>query len=256
MKTEIILLTSSIVIYVISFILYIYKDSEKTSRVLFALALLVHFALLINRSIIAQHPPFSNLYETMLLLPFLIGCRYLFWKKQIPEDIRWLTILLVVILLSIAAVLPGELKQPKPLMPALNSIWMYIHVPAYFFGYVSIFIAFIYAIYLLVTRNKLEENRRQQLITKMDKEIKICFFFLNLGLITGAIWAYVSWGNYWSWDPKETWALINILILVYYFHLTKPNIVKKAIIIIITFISVLFTYWGVSYLLVGLHSYT
>ncbi|MCF7885783.1 MAG: cytochrome c biogenesis protein CcsA [Candidatus Marinimicrobia bacterium] len=256
MSVESILLIITTVAYIISCILHFVKESEKSSRSFFIIGLSLHLIALIVRSILAQHPPFSNLYETMILLPFLIGIRYVFWKKQIPKDIRWIMIILVIALLVIAALLPNEMKKPEPLMPALNSIWMYIHVPAYFFGYVSIFIALVYAVFLLARKNVLSPEKIDDLITKMDREVKICFFFLNIGLITGAIWAYISWGNYWSWDPKETWALINILILTFYFHLSHPNLVKKAIVIIVTFLSVLFTYWGVSYLLIGLHSYT
>lgn len=256
MEAESLLLILSLITYIISFVLYFVKKDEKYSRWVFAIALAVNFAVLIVRSMLAQHPPFTNLYETMLLLPFLIGCRYIFWKKQIPSDIRWLIIGLVIILIGIALLLPAKMKEIKPLMPALNSVWMYIHVPAYFFGYVSIFIAFLYSLSLLVKGKSLEQEKREELVDRMDREAKICFFFLNVGLITGAIWAYISWGNYWSWDPKETWALINILILALYFYLVNPNFIKKSIIIIITFLSVLFTYWGVSYLLVGLHSYT
>jgi ABC-type transport system involved in cytochrome c biogenesis permease subunit len=85
--------------------------------------------------------------------------------------------------------------------------------------------------------------------------VKISFLFLNIGLITGAIWAYVSWGNYWAWDPKETWALINILVLSFYFHLQNATVKKKSIVVIITFLTIIFTYWGVSFILSGLHSY-
>ena len=92
----------------------------------------------------------------------------------------------------------------------------------------------------------------------MDGEVRIGFFFLNFGLVTGAIWAYFSWGTYWGWDPKETWALVNILILSLYFHSAKKPMAvdKKAIIVILTFFTLFFTYWGVTYFLKGLHSYT
>ena len=138
-------------------------------------------------------------------------------------------------------------------MPALNSLWMYIHVPAYFFGYMAMSLAFIYALIGLFSARADEDA---DLIRRMDTEVRIAFLFLNVGLVTGAVWAYVSWGNYWGWDPKETWALINIFILAYYFHLRKATIRRKAIVIILAFLSIIFTYWGVSFILAGLHSYT
>jgi ABC-type transport system involved in cytochrome c biogenesis permease subunit len=140
-------------------------------------------------------------------------------------------------------------------MPALNSIWIYIHVPAYFLGYVSIAIALLYSIVLLIKSENMNSVEKPHLLAKLDNEVKISFLFLNIGLITGAIWAYVSWGNYWAWDPKETWALINILVLSFYFHLQNATVKKKSIVVIITFLTIIFTYWGVSFILSGLHSY-
>ena len=124
-------------------------------------------------------------------------------------------------------------------------------------GYATLAIAFIYAIILFLFAEKMESQTVKNLTQKMDGEVKIGFFFLNFGLITGAIWAYSSWGNYWSWDPKETWALINILILSLYFHSAKKpiSINRKSFIIIITFLTLIFTYWGTTFLLRGLHSY-
>ena len=138
----------------------------------------------------------------------------------------------------------------KPLMPALNSPWMYIHVPSYFVAYSSMLVATILSIMLLINKNS------KSLQNKLEEEVKIVFFFLNAGMITGAIWAYFSWGTYWSWDTKETWSLINILVLSYYFHVNKKEVVNKSAIVIITLLTIAFTYFGVTYILPGLHSYT
>lgn len=207
------------------------------------------------RSISAKHAPFTNSYETLMLFPFLLSLRLVFWREQIPERYRWAVLSLIVVLITIALILPNSLKSPRPSMPALNSIWIYIHVPAYFWGYVSISIALLYSIVLLIKSGDMNSVEKVQLLAKLDNEVKISFLFLNIGLITGAIWAYVSWGNYWVWDPKETWALINILVLSFYFHLQKATVKKKSIVVIITFLTVIFTYWGVSFILSGLHSY-
>ena len=119
----------------------------------------------------------------------------------------------------------------------------------------ALILGFINAVALLARRRRNPEQNGLSLVNRMDTEIKIAFLFLNIGMITGGIWAYISWGNYWSWDPKETWALVNIFILAYYFHLDKSTGTKKAVIVILTLLSVIFTYLGVTFILSGLHSY-
>ena len=84
-------------------------------------------------------------------------------------------------------------------------------------------------------------------------------FFLASGIITGSVWANVSWGCYWNWDPKETWALITLLIYAVAVHRSDIPILRKPtvyhIFMLLAFISVLFTYFGVNFLLGGMHSY-
>ena len=248
---ETVLIITSTILYIIALITYFFKLKQSFTYYLIYFAATLQLAVLVLRSVVSGHVPFTNSYETLLLFPFLISLRLIFWRDQITYVHRWSVILLIVLLNSIAITLSGSLKIARPLMPALNSFWLYFHVPSYFFGYVSMSIAFIYSIILIVTPNRENNN----LIKRLDNEIKIAFFFLNVGLITGAIWAYVSWGNYWSWDPKEVWALINILVLSFYFHLQTPTTRKKAAIVIITFLTLIFTYWGVNFILAGLHSY-
>ena len=214
------------------------------------LAIGFQLLLLVTRSLIAKHPPFTNIYETMILLPFLFSLRLIFWKSQVQGKVKFGVIILILFLDSVAIMLPDSMKVIKPLMPALNSIWMYIHVPSYFVAYSSMLVATVLAITALVNKNN------KTIMKKLDEEVKIAFFFLNTGLITGAIWAYFCWGNYWSWDPKETWALINIMVLSYYFHLYKKDKVAKAVIVIFTLLTIIFTYFGVTYIMTGLHSYS
>ncbi len=227
---------------------------SRWSKVFLIIAVLVHLSVLIVRSVIAHHPPFTNVYETFILLPFLVALRLLFWKEHIGEQLRKILTGVVMAIILISLLLPQSLKTPKPLMPALNSIWMYIHVPSYFFAYMALLVAGVYAVMLFF--RKAGSESAIAILHKLDSEVKIAFLFLNIGLITGGVWAYVSWGNYWGWDPKETWALINIIVLAFYFHFQAPTKQKKAVIVIITVLTVAFTYWGVSFILAGLHSYT
>lgn len=255
MNVETPFLSISLVLYMVTLVLVVRNADDKTVWLALIPAVLTHLVALAFRSMIAHHPPFTSIYETFMLLPFLVSMRLVFWREQIQKNHRWLVLSSIAFLILISLLMPANLKTPKPLMPALNSVWMYIHVPSYFFGYMALIIGTIYAVILLIKSRNGKNAEESDLLRRMDNEIKIAFLFLNVGLITGGIWAYISWGNYWSWDPKETWALINILVLASYFHLQKQTIRKKAIIIILTFITVLFTYLGVTFILQGLHSY-
>lgn len=245
-------LVIALVMYGICLGLYL-MNRDRWAGIVLKTAILAHLGGLTVRSIIAQHPPFTNMYETFILLPFLLALRMIFWQEQLGRQFRKILTGGIMAIIIIALLLPQSMKTPKPLMPALNSIWMYIHVPAYFFGYMAILIAAVYAVMILFQKEKYALSGT--MIKRMDNEVKIAFFFLTIGMITGGIWAYVSWGNYWAWDPKETWALINIIVLSFYFHLNTPTKRKKAVIILFALLTIGFTYWGVSFILSGLHSY-
>jgi len=250
------LLIITSILYLIAFVVLVTGAKEKICLLSIWVAILIHLATLAFRSVAAGHPPFTSLYETILLLPFLLALRLILWRRQIDGRYRWLILLMILGMLGAAVFMPPSLKVVRPLMPALNSFWMYIHVPAYFFGYMALVLAFIYALIYLVQGKNESSGDVAAMLKKMSNEVKIAFLFLNTGLVTGAIWGYNSWGNYWTWDPKEVWALINILTLSFYFHLLKPKGVKKSLIVILAFLTVVFTYIGVSFLLNGIHSYT
>jgi ABC-type transport system involved in cytochrome c biogenesis permease subunit len=252
---ETIFIILALVGYLLALMDHVLRGEGRLYYYILVIGVFMHLAALITRSYIAHHPPFSNLYETMILLPFVLSIRLLIWKRQIPESYRPVVLGMGAVLLIIAVFMSPELKEPHPLMPALNSFWMYIHVPVYFLGYMAVAIAFLYSCIIMVKQRKLPAEKSGTLERRLDHEVKIAFFFLNIGLVTGAVWAYVSWGSYWGWDPKETWALVNVLILSFYFHHGKKTIERKTFIVVLTFISVIFTYWGVSYILAGLHSY-
>jgi len=248
-------LFTALILYLIAFVLLITQSRWRSWVIVISLSVFTHIGALVVRSLSANHPPFTNLYETLLLLSLLIALRLVFWQKQIESRYRWLVLLTGIICLGAALLLPAHFSVSKPLMPALNSFWMYIHVPAYFLGYMSLTLAFLFALIYLGTGKNESAPEIASLLRKLHNEVKIAFLFLNIGLVTGAIWAYLSWGNYWSWDPKEVWALINVLVLGIYFHLLKPRGTKKVWIVLLAFLCMLFTYFGVSFILSGLHSY-
>jgi ABC-type transport system involved in cytochrome c biogenesis permease subunit len=145
-------------------------------------------------------------------------------------------------------------SAPRPLVPALKSNWLTIHVLLSFISYAAFAVAFVAAIVFLASKDK----RSSKADETSYRSILLGYPFLTLGIVTGAVWANQAWGSYWSWDPKETWALITWLIYGAYLHLRLTHGIqgiKSSIMAVIGFGLVLFTYFGVNYLLSGLHSY-
>ena len=181
--------------------------------------------------------------------------------------------------------LPEELKQATPLVPALRSNWLMMHVSIMMISYASLIIGSLLSIlFLIISKgqnisfqdssynkqlsNKIilnydvTKNNRINLLESIDnlsyRIIGLGFPLLTIGIIAGAVWANEAWGSYWSWDPKETWALITWLVFAIYLHsrLNKSWQGKKpAIIASMGFIIIWICYLGVNFLGRGLHSY-
>jgi ABC-type transport system involved in cytochrome c biogenesis permease subunit len=200
--------------------------------------------LIFLRTIIIKHAPFSNLYESLIFFSLIYALKIIITNLK-EKKIYSILLLPVIISLIIGIFLPYSFKKPDALIPVLKSIWMFIHVPAFFIGYVSLSFAFV--ITIIGFFNKKDNS------DLIENEIKLSFFFVAFGIITGAFWAEQSWTIFWSWDPKETWALILWLSLLAVLH-TKHKTIKK-IFIIFSFLIMLFTYFGVMFLIPGLHSY-
>ncbi|MEA2076907.1 MAG: cytochrome c biogenesis protein CcsA [Candidatus Marinimicrobia bacterium] len=245
---ELILLLVLVFIYLLSLMLGFMKRRQVSLYVSYA-GFFLHLAILIIRAITAKHPPFTNVYESLLLLSWLMQVKFLFFQRATSARVVHLQRLLLVVFISVLIFLPPGTREIRPVMPALNSVWMYIHVPSYLFGYVSLFSGLILAIIRLFSRKNIFPYDEQ-----MDTDISLAMIFMSAGMVTGAIWGQISWGNFWSWDPKETWALINIILLSLYFH--KSDRKTQSLIVILATLSVLFTYFGVTWLLSGLHSYS
>ncbi|MBU1262150.1 c-type cytochrome biogenesis protein CcsB [bacterium] len=217
---------------------------------------------LVIRTMKAGHAPFSNLYESMVFFSWTIVIFYLFIEYRYKLKIIGAFVSLIAFLaISYASMLSPQYKEITPLVPALQSYWLEIHVITCFLGYAAFTVAFVMSImYLAKDRlSKIPELPTEDLLDELSyKIIAIGVVFLTLGIITGAIWANYAWGSYWSWDPKETWALITWLIYAIYLH-ARVTIgwrkKKAACLAIIGFAAVIFTYLGVNFLMAGLHSY-
>jgi ABC-type transport system involved in cytochrome c biogenesis permease subunit len=217
-----------------------------------ALAQTTYMAL---RWIAAGRAPFSNMFESMVLFAWAIVVVYLSLRirHQIPV-LGAATALTAVLTLAYASSFESDIR---PLMPALRSNWLTVHVFTCFLGYGGFAVAALASVGYLLT-----PKSRTQLIDAFDmataKTISFGFLFLTAGIITGAVWANSAWGTYWSWDPKETWSLITWFIYAVFLHCRFMRGWKgqrAAWISILGFASVIFTYFGVNYLLSGLHSY-
>ena len=213
------------------------------------------------------HAPLSNLYESLIFFAWTIVFLYLIVEWRIKSrTIGAFVIPFAFLSMAFASFSPNINTRIQPLIPALQSNWLISHVITCFFGYAAFAIACgLGFMYLLKGLEKGENSgpflrflpRREILDELTYHSVVIGFIFLTLGIITGSVWAYSAWGSYWSWDPKETWSLITWLIYAAMLHsrfLRGWKGKRMAIMSIIGFVSVLFTYFGVNYL-PGLHSY-
>ncbi|MBW1988778.1 MAG: c-type cytochrome biogenesis protein CcsB [Deltaproteobacteria bacterium] len=209
----------------------------------------------------AGHVPLSNLYESLVI--FAIICVATLVVIEVRYKLNYLGALVTPLAFFALAYAALQSSEIRPLIPALQSNWLHAHVFTAFLGYAAFAVALGLAVmYLLkkrspdgsITSSLPEAGVLDQL---MYQSVLLGFLFLTVGIITGAVWANSAWGRYWSWDPKETWSLITWFI---YASLIHVRLVKgwagtrTAVISIVGFAAVLFTWFGVNYLS-GLHAY-
>ncbi|MEB3196099.1 MAG: c-type cytochrome biogenesis protein CcsB [Candidatus Sericytochromatia bacterium] len=251
------------------------------------LALLASGTTLVARGLIAQHAPWSNLWESMVTMLFVSLVFYFvveFWYK--PRYFGVVVSPLVMILIGGASILPPHFKGAAPLMPALQSYWIKIHVLLVLSSYAAFTMSFAAALayFYFAWRQRREEalllapvhaggepgtgapgsgrSRHDESLVFFDeltyRLILMGFPLLMIGIITGAMWANGAWGTYWSWDPKETWSLITWFVYAAYLHARLSHDwtgQRAAGLAALGFVSMVVTYIGVNYLSSGLHSY-
>ena len=217
------------------------------------------------------HIPVSNLYEVFILFALLTALLYLFYEDRYRTRAMG-GFALAVISGAVAFLLwyafEREAHHIQPLIPALQSYWMKIHVPANFIGYGAFALAAMLGIaYLLRTymEKRYPQSRFTQVLPPLDllddvmyKSIALGFAAFTLATILGALWAAEAWGGYWSWDPKETWALIVWLNYAAWLHLRMTKGWRgtpMAWWAIIGLFVTLFAFLGVNMFLSGLHTY-
>jgi cytochrome c-type biogenesis protein CcsB len=239
---------------------------------LLAVGLLLHSGGLVFRWVETHqtgygYVPLSNMYESLIFFSWTIVLVYLILEFKYRQKIIGVFVTPFAFLaIALTSIIPGIDAKIVPLVPALQSNWLAIHVITCFLGYASFAVSFGISILYLIQDKKAgtkEEGSRWLPSTSILDEINyksivIGFPMLSLGIVTGAAWANYAWGSYWSWDPKETWSLITWFVYAAFLHarFTKDWRGRKAAILsIVGFSAVLFTYFGVNYLISGLHSY-
>lgn len=223
--------------------------------------IIIQTIALILRTKEIGHFPFVTIYETLVFWSWLIAVAYIilqFWLriKALGAIITPLAFFAIVA----ASALSPNYKESSPLVPALQSHWLEFHISTSFISYACFAISFAVGIvYLVKQKNNPEDSLSKDKLDMIGyKSISLGFPFLTIGIISGSIWANIAWGSYWTWDPKETWALVTWIIYAIYLHLrifAKWKGKSSAITSIIGFACVIFTFVGVNFLLPGLHSY-
>lgn len=210
------------------------------------------------------HIPVSNLYEVFVLFSLITALLYLHYEKHYATR-RMGAFVLLVISAAVGFLLwyafSRDAQEIQPLVPALQSYWMKIHVPANFVGYGAFSLAAMIGVaWLLVQRGILAERlpKAEVLEDVMYKAIAVGFAFFTIATILGALWAAEAWGTYWQWDPKETWALIVWLNYAAWLHMRLTKGLRGAALAwwaVVGLVVVTFAFLGVNMFLSGLHSY-
>lgn len=223
------------------------------ATLLFALAL---------RWIVSGNVPMSNGYETMLVVAWFVMLLSLIAYRKAH------IVLVFGFLLSGFFLLVSHIGQMNPaigqMMPVLNSPLLSVHVSIIMMSYALLSLTFICAVTSIIL--SITNHNRSTLIEQQSALMTLSRIFLypgittlGIGIFIGAIWANVSWGTYWSWDPKETWALITLMIYAVPLHISSiPRLQKPQayhLYMLLAFLSIIITYFGVNYLLSGMHSY-
>ena len=212
---------------------------------------------------IGRHVPVSNGPETMLFMAWVLLLLTLFLRKSFPIITAFGPLMSSFCLL--VAMLGGNSSPISPLMPVLQSPLLSVHVMTVMCAYALFALQMLMGIRaLFLIKKKKGNNQRHD--TEVERATALsqlllypAVFLLAIGIFLGAVWANVSWGNYWSWDPKETWALITLMVYAVPFHRVSIPVFARPLCyhcyMVCAFLSVIITYFGVNYLLGGMHSY-
>lgn len=231
---------------------------------LILLGFLIHTAGLAMRWYISGHAPWSNGYESMIYVAWASMLAGLIFGRKYPMVVGTAAMLTGIILF--VAHLNWMNPEITHLVPVLNSYWLMIHVAiitaSYGFLGMSAFIGLLVLILYSISNKENSSNIKNlvlQLTAISEMSVTVGLYLLTVGTFLGGVWANESWGRYWGWDAKETWALITVVVYSFIAHMrlipSLRGIYNYTIASVLGFSSVLMTYFGVNYYLSGLHSY-
>ena len=212
--------------------------------------------LLALRWIISGHLPLSNGYETMQFMAWAVLLLTLWLRRRFSVIAHYGPLLAAFALL--VAMITDSNPQITQLMPVLQSSLLSIHVMVIMFSYALTGIMALTAVEGLLAHRRGNSDREEQLAALSRFLLYPTVALLTIGIFVGAVWANVSWGRYWGWDSKEVWALITLLIYAAPLHADIKWLRSSThfhCYMLLAFLSVLMTYFGVNYFLSGLHSY-
>lgn len=252
------LVSLTLILFSISSVFYFLSSRDKriarASFLLSVAGLITTSLALIARTMLIDRLPLASGAEFALCFAWFTVLIYLLYEiKSKNTGAGGLVMLIAALLIaSILVLMPGQLGDTKPLVPALKSPWLTSHVLTAVFAYGG------FALAAGLAAMQLRSSASPKGDEWISRIIGISFIMLTLTIVLGAIWAEQAWGKYWSWDPKEVWAMITWIIYAIYLHVHRQRfwLGKNANILAVAgFIIVLFTKFGVNFLLSGLHSY-
>ena len=229
-----------------------------------AVAFVVHTIVLVARWYISGHAPMSNGYESMIFVSWVTILAGLIFVKRSGYAMA-LTAILAALSLMVAG-MSNMNPEITNLVPVLKSPWLTIHVAVIMAGYGFLGLASIMGLLNMGVYASLTKSNKGKLgevilqVTRVNHlTLIVGLYFMTAGVFLGGVWANESWGRYWGWDPKETWALITVLVYAFVTHMHNiPGLKGRFAFNVASFFSyssVMMTYFGVNYFLGGMHSY-
>jgi len=250
----------------------LFKQNKLLDRLVKVLLILIGTAAALQamglgvRWYISGHEPWSNGYEAVLFISWIGVLSGMLLYRNSNAFILAAGCLIAVILMGFAH--GGSQMNPQitPLVPVLKSYWLMIHVAiitsSYGFFGLSALLGAVVLILFIIDNDKIAAKVKSsvaELSIVNELSLTVGVFLLTVGTFLGGIWANESWGRYWSWDPKETWAFISVIVYAFVLHVRLiPKMQSKYLfnlLSLISFSTIIMTYFGVNYYLSGLHSY-
>lgn len=233
-----------------------YKPSLRQASIIILGIEGIYLSLLfVLRWFVAGHAPLSNGYETMLFLSMVVALLGLLFSQRLKEAPS--VGLLLTGVFMMVAMMGGSSPMITHLMPVLQSPLLCIHVAVIMLAYALLAMIAILSATALIAPLSIQHSLHLQRVCQIV--LYPAVFLLTIGIFIGAVWANVSWGTYWSWDPKEVWALITLMVYAVLLHGRSIGRVQNPRFFftycLVAFLCVIITYFGVNFFLGGMHSY-